>query len=148
MLTLNKLFKFLAVVVIAIGSSSMQGQSKAGYFRLMQGPVLGAVDEASALIWVRGSYSFPVVVEYSENRDMTDAQLTAPWDLSKENDYCTVMTIENLNPATRYYYRILIEGKPDRYCHFLSRRHLLTPSRGSSELPLDHVLGSRWTRDR
>ena len=115
MIRLNGMRVLLAVVLLMPAVSSVQGQSKAGYFRLMQGPVLGAVDESSALIWVRGSYSFPVTVQYSTDPDMMHEPRTATRDLSKDDDYCAVIPLENLRPDTRYYYRILIEDNPDRY---------------------------------
>ena len=86
-----------------------------GYPRLMQGPMIGAVDESSALIWVRGSWTWPVNIIYSKSHDMTDTRRTKPVQPAKEHDYCLTIPLTGLEPDTRYYYRVEIDGHEGEY---------------------------------
>jgi alkaline phosphatase D len=86
-----------------------------GYLRLVNGPVLGAVGPDHALVWVRGSYSFTVQIEYADNPAFTDAAQSAPVQLSKAADYCATIRLDGLRPDSRYHYRVLVNGAPERY---------------------------------
>lgn len=85
------------------------------YLRIMNGPMLGAVGPDYALVWVRGTGEISMQVEYADNLQMTGARVSDPVILSKDDDYCATLRVEGLQPGTRYYYRVLVEGKPDKY---------------------------------
>lgn len=94
-----------------LAASALSGQ----YLRMMNGPMLGAVGPDYALVWVRGTAEISMQVEYADNLQMTEARRTVPVVLSKADDYCATLRIEGLQPGTRFFYRVLVEGKPDKY---------------------------------
>jgi len=98
-------------VPVVLASIELNGQ----YLRIMNGPMLGAVGPDSALVWVRGTADCSVQVEYAEDMKMTEPWLTDPVTLSKDTDYCATLRIEGLQAGTRYFYRVLVNGKPDKY---------------------------------
>lgn len=86
-----------------------------GYPRLMEGPMIGAVTSDSITFWGRASGEFEVDVEYS-----TDPQFRAPLRsqavrATADSDYTVRVTVACLAPATRYYYRLRVDGVADRY---------------------------------
>ena len=86
-----------------------------GYPRLMQGPMMGAPGATHLTVWGRASGTLPVQVEYSKDRAFRATALTEPVVASSENDFIVVIRIEGLEPNTGYYYRVLVDGIPDRY---------------------------------
>lgn len=86
-----------------------------GYPRLMEGPMIGATTRDSITFWGRASGEFDVEVEYSTHPAFEATQKSAPVRATRDND-CTVrITVGGLAPATRYYYRLRVDGIPDRY---------------------------------
>lgn len=86
-----------------------------GYPRLLQGPMVGAPGPDRITVWGRTTGSFDVQLEYATDRDFRDATLTSPVRAGPETDFCVKLTAEGLKPATRYYYRLKLEGGYDRY---------------------------------
>jgi alkaline phosphatase D len=86
-----------------------------GYSRLMEGPMVGAVTPDSITFWGRASGEFDVVVEYSQDPAFGATQRTEPVRATAATDYTVRVTATGLAPGTRYYYRLLVDGIPDRY---------------------------------
>mgnify|MGYP001814831440 FL=1 len=86
-----------------------------GYPRVMQGPMVGTVTEHEAHIWLRLSGEYPVVVEYGTDFEMTAFESSQPIVSKKSSDYTIVVTLDALEPATEYFYRVLVNGKGDKY---------------------------------
>jgi alkaline phosphatase D len=86
-----------------------------GYPRLMQGPMVGAVSDHEVRIWARASGEYPVSVEYGTTFDLASFRATEPVLARKDDDYTVVITIGDLEPETDYFYRIKVNGAPDRY---------------------------------
>ncbi|HKY91364.1 MAG TPA: alkaline phosphatase D family protein [Nevskiaceae bacterium] len=86
-----------------------------GYPRLMEGPMVGAVTPGSITFWGRASGEYDVVVEYSPDLDFGVTQASAPVRALAAADYTVRVTVADLAPGTRYYYRMLVDGIPDRY---------------------------------
>src|SRR5689334_7255542 len=84
--------------------------------RLMLGPMIGAVTQTSVPIWMQlsGDY-FDALVEYTAD------PVAGPWkrtpsQRAKKQDDCTlVIRVEGLQPDTTYHYRVLANGKVDKY---------------------------------
>ncbi|MGH8203170.1 MAG: PhoD-like phosphatase N-terminal domain-containing protein, partial [Steroidobacteraceae bacterium] len=86
-----------------------------GYPRLMEGPMVGATTSDSITFWGRASGEFDVEVEYSTDPMFAATGKSAPARATRASD-CTVrITVGGLKPATRYYYRLRVDGIPDRY---------------------------------
>lgn len=107
------------ILVIAFALLSRLAAARApdddGTPRIMQGPMVGAVTRTDARIWVRGSGVFSYAVEYATSRDFTNAARSEPQTADKGHDYTMVFVIRDLVPDTRYFFRVLPEGKPDKY---------------------------------
>lgn len=85
-----------------------------GYPRALAGPMVGAPGPGHFTIWVRTSGAFDVRLEYARDRDFAAATMTAPVQAGPETDYCVILRAENLEPDTRYYYRLHFAGETDR----------------------------------
>lgn len=94
-------------------------QSEDGYPRLIGGPMLGAVSPDSARLWMRATGRFPVAIRYGHKPDLSDARTSAAIDATPTNDYVAKLTLQELEPATRYYYRPLVDNKPAKYLETL-----------------------------
>jgi alkaline phosphatase D len=86
-----------------------------GYPRLMEGPMIGATGVDSITFWGRASGEFDVEVEYSTDRFLGATQKSAPVRARAADDFTVRIAVGGLAPATRYYYRLLVDGIPDRY---------------------------------
>jgi alkaline phosphatase D len=91
------------------------GRDDDGYPRLMQGPMVGAVTPTDARIWLRTSGEHQIVIEHARDLEMRSPVATNPVVARKANDYTLVVEIDDLEPATTYHYRVLVNGKGDRY---------------------------------
>lgn len=101
----------LVLMLILLRGSALLSQDADGYPRAMQGPMLGNVTPTSFTVWVRTSWTFPVQVSYSTDENFVDAQLSGTENPDKSSDYCVNITVDNLKPATRYFYRLVIDGE-------------------------------------
>ena len=100
---------------LSLLSSKSHAQVNHSQLRILQGPMLGAVTPTSIRIWVRVSNEFPVSVAVSESPLFGDAVVTKPVVARAEDDLCVTVLISDLRPATRYYYRVLIDGRRGKY---------------------------------
>ncbi len=84
--------------------------------RVLLGPMVGAVTQTSIPIWMQlsGDY-FDALVAY------TTDPVAGPWlrtparRARAQDNYTLVINIEGLKPDTTYYYRVLANGKQDKY---------------------------------
>ena len=86
-----------------------------GYSRLMEGPMVGAVTAHSITFWGRASGEFDVEVEYSPDQSFASTRKSTPVRAIAATDYTVRITVDGLAPSTRYYYRLWVDGIPDRY---------------------------------
>ncbi|MBI2932125.1 MAG: alkaline phosphatase D family protein, partial [Planctomycetes bacterium] len=78
---------------------------------LTQGPVVGGVTEAGAVVWIRTSASASVSVAFSITPDLAGAQVVVGvTDAAK--DSTALIPLTGLSPSTTYYYNVLVEGAP------------------------------------
>ncbi len=80
--------------------------------RLMQGPMVGAIESDNVTIWSRVAGESELTIRYSEHPRFLDAKTTEPISAKAENDFCVFSKIEGLKPNSYYYYQILLDGKP------------------------------------
>jgi alkaline phosphatase D len=86
-----------------------------GYPRLMEGPMVGAVASDSITFWGRASGEFDVEVEYSTDPRFESPQRSAPARATAASDFTVRLQVGGLEPATRYWYRLRVDGLADRY---------------------------------
>ena len=111
---ISKVF-FLSLLPIIFFVHMAHGQDADGYPRAMQGPMVGNIQSGSFTVWIRTSWTFPVQVAYSLDETFANEELTQPVTPEKASDYCVKVKVDNLRPDTRYYYRLVIDGKGDKY---------------------------------
>lgn len=90
------------------------GQSAKGNFRLIQGPLIGAIGPDHVSIRVRSSARTDASVVYGTRADLVGAKQSAAIAVGPDNHYFAQFDIKGLSPATRYYYRIVLDGKLGR----------------------------------
>ena len=72
----------------------------------------GDVTDNSALVWLRADGGTEVAVQYAKDYYMTtDYMSTKPVAVDPKSDYTVTLSLDNLQPATRYYYRAAVVGK-------------------------------------
>ncbi len=141
---------FCLGVLIAVSAATAATPSHTGYPRLMQGPMVGAVEPTEVRIWVRTSGEFPVTIQYDTTPEFELYRETEPATVLRADDYTKVITITGLEPATEYFYRITTDGIPDRYLKKLKPLRFKTaPKAGAdADLRIAFGSGSKWQDDR
>ena len=86
-----------------------------GYPRLMEGPMIGGVTPDSITFWGRASGEFDVDVEYSTDPHFGAPMRSASVRATADADFTVRVKVTGLSPATRYYYRLRVDGIADRY---------------------------------
>jgi len=104
------------------------------YPRILQGPMLGDTTSDSTIIWMRASDAHRIEVEYSLDPTMKGAARSVAVNASADHDYIVRIPLQGLSPATAYSYRVLLDGKPDRYAR--SPRVFRTLPTGNAPLRL------------
>jgi alkaline phosphatase D len=78
---------------------------------LLHGPMLGSVTDSSAAVWVRTVNEVAVNVVVATTVDMKQARSSRAVTTSVDNDFTAVVSFPRLQPNTRYYYQVRIDGK-------------------------------------
>jgi alkaline phosphatase D len=86
-----------------------------GYPRLMEGPMVGGVTSTTITFWGRASGEFDVDVEYSTDATFANPLHSAGARATADTDHTVRLVVTGLAPATRYYYRLRVDGIADRY---------------------------------
>jgi len=72
----------------------------------------GDVTDTSAMVWFRAEPGSEVAVQYAKDYYMTiDYKTTKPVPVDPKSDYTATLSLDSLQPATRYYYRAAVLGK-------------------------------------
>jgi len=104
---LRKLSLFIMLAAL-LAPGTLQAQSTHGSPRLMQGPMVGPAKPNQISAWVRTSGNYDCWIEYGTDPSLTNAETTEKLTAQKENDYCLVFTLDDLEPDTTYYYRVYV----------------------------------------
>ena len=113
----DRLRRRLLQATLALPALGARGALAAalGYPRVMQGPMIGAVTSKSLLVWARLSASHDAVVEYSTDAAFLDTRRTPAVTALASDDFTVRIPVDGLEPARRYWYRVLLDGEPARY---------------------------------
>lgn len=79
---------------------------------ITHGPMLGAVDDHSAILWVRADATRLVTVSIAHDEAMSDAVRVGASYPRARDDFTARFPIDGLAPATTYFYRIDVDGMP------------------------------------
>ncbi len=141
----------LALVLLVGASVAVAAKaSSTGYPRLMQGPMVGAVTDSDARIWVRTSGEFTVAIVYDVTPEFRSPKTTEPVSVTKSRDYTAVITIKGLEPSTEYFYELRVDGIRDRYLEGLEPFRFKTAPAAGEAADLRVAFGScpKWQDDR
>jgi alkaline phosphatase D len=81
------------------------GGAAVGSTGFAYGPASGEVTSNSAMVWLRTSAGSRVQVEYSLDRELSNALATPVAEASAESDYTVTMDLTELLPGREYFYR-------------------------------------------
>ncbi|MFQ5741497.1 MAG: PhoD-like phosphatase N-terminal domain-containing protein, partial [Acidobacteriota bacterium] len=77
--------------------------------------MIGSVTPHEIAVWARLSGPFSFQLIYASNPDLKQAQKTEPVRAQKEQDYVVLARMTGLKPGSRIYYRVFVQGCPDKY---------------------------------
>lgn len=109
---MKRYFVFLSMLGWSAG---VFAQDPDGYQRLMQGPMLGPTGPTSVRVWCRASGENTLQLEYAQRDDFQDARQGEPVTAKAQDDLCVTLEATQLQPNTKYYYRVLLDGKVGKY---------------------------------
>ena len=79
---------------------------------LSAGPMPGHSAMRATTIWLQGSDASQIALEYWPEKQPEQTRSTVPRTLAAEQQYATHIDITDLQPGTRYRYRVLADGEP------------------------------------
>jgi alkaline phosphatase D len=79
---------------------------------ITHGPVTGALTANSARMYVRTDAAMPYTIEVSEHPNFSTL-LSFPDSTLPELDNSRIITVSGLQPYTKYYYRVIIDGNEE-----------------------------------
>jgi alkaline phosphatase D len=85
---------------------------QAGPPYLLAGPMLGHVGTSEARLWIRATAPVAWSVRIAESASLEGAREIAGPALADDSAATGVVVIDGLKPATRYFYQVLVEGRP------------------------------------
>jgi len=78
---------------------------------LQSGPMIGTIQLREAKIWLQTTAPAQVFIEYTDSARSAPPRRTAPILTKAEEAHTAVFTLAPLEPGTRYYYKIFLNGK-------------------------------------
>ena len=87
---------------------------------LMAGPMLGHTGPHDARLWIRATAAVPWSVRVSESPALEGAREVPGPALHEDSGVTGIVVLDALNPATRYYYQVLLEGRAQTVAPFPS----------------------------
>ncbi len=80
------------------------------YCEPLHGPMVGCVTDHGARFWVRTATETTVRVRVGTSRGLDDKVRTGSAQTTAERDFTGVVSVDGLQPDTRYFYRVEVEG--------------------------------------
>ena len=79
---------------------------------LQLSPMLGHISATEARIWVKATGATRCSVQIGEQADLSSARVVEGPALSAESAFADTIVVPGLQPATRYFYTVLLDGQP------------------------------------
>ena len=86
--------------------------AEAGTPYLALGPMIGHTGPRETRIWAKASGAAKLGVRLARDEALADARAVAGPALGAESDFMGHVRVEGLQPATKYFYAITLDGKP------------------------------------
>jgi alkaline phosphatase D len=77
--------------------------------------VVGDVTPDGAMVWLRAEPGSKVFLQYGKDPSLGDLSSIGPFSVEKNADNTALIRLENLEPATAYYYRAAVADKQPGY---------------------------------
>jgi phosphodiesterase/alkaline phosphatase D-like protein len=91
-----------ALGIFALIHNPQELRSFANSASLTHGPIVGAVTDTTARVFVRTSDSAEVKIRYGQAADLSDAVESVAQQTGAEHDFTTILPLSDLTPATTY----------------------------------------------
>lgn len=105
------IYLLLLLPFISVTEWGAKAAENAGALEL--GPMLGYVGSDEAYIWVKASSAASSGVLIGEAADLRDGRVITGPELTAETDHMGVVEVSDLRPATRHFYKPILDGKPN-----------------------------------
>jgi len=76
------------------------------------GPMIGHTTQDRALLWAKASNAAKLTVRISTDAGLANARIVQGPALTADTAFAGTVEITDLQPATRYYYSVLLDGEP------------------------------------
>ena len=106
----HPLLRACVALVISLFLGLAPRASSAAYLELA--PMLGHVSSTEARIWAKSSESTKLSVRISTKPDLSSSRTVRGPKLEAGSGLMGHVVVSNLQPATLYYYSVLLDGKP------------------------------------
>jgi alkaline phosphatase D len=91
---------------------------------LSLGYVSGDVTADSALVWLRAEPRSRITLQYGKRSRLSECSSSALVSVDPDADSTALISLDNLEPSTRYYYRAVVAGKqPGPIASFVTAPH-------------------------
>ena len=131
----------LSAATLAPFASAM-AQDPDGTPRILLGPMAGAATSTAISVWVMMSGALPIRLEVSKAADFSQSMVSEEHIPAGRLNHCCVLTIGGLAPDTPYYYRLRVDGEPDKYQSAKLPPKTKTAPRIGTETPFRFAFGS------
>jgi alkaline phosphatase D len=101
---------WISLIIVCLTGTSVIGAESGVALDL--GPLLGDVGPGSARLWAKATGAAKFSVRVSAQNDLAGAVMVQGPALSKENNFMAQVQVAQLQPATRYYYCVMLDGEP------------------------------------
>jgi len=104
------------LILMATGSNPLAHAAAAdNQPRLLAGPMPGYSAMRATTIWLQGNRTSRVILEYWPEQQPEQIRRTTPQTLTTEQQYAAHIDITDLQPGTRYLYRVLLDDEPQAF---------------------------------
>ena len=102
----------LVILMVTAGCQLTHAAPSSDQPLLSAGPMPGHSAMRATTIWLQGSDASQIALEYWPEKQPEQTRSTVPQTLAAEQQYATHIDITDLQPGTRYRYRVLADGEP------------------------------------
>lgn len=97
---------FLAAFAVA----ELSAQTSTAYLQI--GPMVGHTGPRDTRIWAKASQGAKLAVRIGADADLANARVIEGPALGRESDFMGHVLVEGLQPASTYYYAVMLDGQP------------------------------------
>lgn len=109
--------------------------------------MVGATEPTRALIWGRSSSAYDWQVEFAATPDLQEGRRSKVVPLTDSTDFTGITELTGLKPDTRYFYRPLLNGRPDKYLAGIGPFSFKTAPAGPKSFSVAFGSCARYGRD-